>query len=309
MLGFRTASVSQSTLRRKVVDIKEYRSILGRLPIKSPTAEEMALLCPHLTPDQAVEAFTKGDGYVACPPLYVSNAYNVLAHRSEWVEEIKEWHDGKLVVVGTKNHPARIDSAFARRTRASYVDPQMHYDYGYDTLHFTEAIQFAEDNWGAELVLDNWACVVEIFIQDPTELVNDRYHKDYPRTKAVMSVALSRDINSIINDRSKPQSELMDDAIIKMSIDVFAWSEMRGSRGGYTDFKCAHCGAGLSLTHCTGCGHQFRDDQFRCGSNTPMSRKMVAFMRESGYSFAIDPEIAITAELERRMSYLAPSES
>lgn len=278
---------------------EEYRSLLGQLPIKNPMAEDMARMCPHLAQDQAVAAFTTGGGFVACPPLRVRNGFQILSYRKEWVEEIKVWRRDTQVVTGTKNHPPRLDWSYAGRTPASYANGKSHGDVFGNYKHVDEAVKFAEDNWGAELVLDDWVSVVEFYIQDPTDLVNDRYHTDYPRTKVALYVTLNRDWNEIINDRSKPESELIDEAISQMTLDPVVGYEIKGGRGASTEFNCAHCGAGLLLSSCTGCGHRFRDDHFRCGWYTPLSRKMVAFLRESGHDFAVDPEIAWKKERQR----------
>ena len=305
---------------------EEYRSIVGQLPIKCPTPQDMALVCPHLTPKEAVKAFMTGSGYVACPSIFIKNGFEIISYNKEWVEEIKD-KDGKII--GRKNHPAYLGWAYAGRTRASYEDltPHGHISLSYKSadkavylsgsyagktenksshgdlfLHYKrekEAIKFANANWGDELVVDNWVSVVEFFIQDPTDLVNDTYHTDSPRTKAVLGVALSRDLSSIINDRSKPTSELFDEAILHMTLDNVAWHEMKGGRGGYTEFNCAHCGSGLSLSSCMGCGHSFRDNQIRGGWNTPLSKKMVAFLQEAGHEFKINPEIAWNKEFQK----------
>lgn len=281
----------------------EYRSLLGQLPIKSPTAEGMARLCPHLTPEQAVAAFTTGNGYVACPPLRIRGAYQILSYNKEWVEtiEVSREKDGQrdASVKGTKNNPAMIRSAYANRALRSYADGKKHGDVFTETEYTDEAMAFAEANWGNELILDDWVSVVELYVQDPTDLVNDRHHQDYPRTKAVLYLALNRDLNYIINDHSQPESQLFDKAIAEMTLDPLVWNEIKGGRGVFTGFNCAHCGAGLALTACTGCGYRFRDDHFRCGWHTPLSPKMVAFLRESGHKFVIDPEVAWGKEQQR----------
>lgn len=282
---------------------QEYRSILGHLPIKSPAPEDMAKLCPHLTPQEALAAFTEGDGYVACPSLRVKNAFQIVSLSKEWVEtiEVSRIKGGTkdASVRGTKNHPARLDWSYAGRTPKSYADGKAHGDVFHHYLHMDKAIQFSDANWGNELILDNWVSVLQIYLQDPTDLVNDKYHTDYPRTKAVLGVALNRDLNEIINDHSKPESMLFDEAITELTIDQVVWHELKGGRGGFTDFNCAHCGAGLGLNCCTGCGHRFRDDQMRCGWSTPLSPKMVAFLCENGFQFKIDPKIAQEKELQR----------
>ena len=281
---------------------KEYRSILGQLPIKSPTPQDMAKLCPHLTIEEAVKAFTTNSGYVACPPLRIRHGFQIVSYQKEWVEEIRvsRVKDGTedASVTGTKNHPARLDWSYASRTPKSYADGKSHGDGFSCYKHKNKAMKFAEDNWGEELILDDWNSVVEFYVQDPTDLVNDKYHKDYPRTKAVLRVTLTRDLNEVINDHSKPESELFDEVISQITLDHIIWHEIKGAHSASTDFNCANCGAGLGLSLCSGCGHRFRDDHFRCGWNTPLSRKMVAFLRENGHEFKVDPEIAWKKERE-----------
>ena len=277
----------------------EYRSILGQLPIKCPTAKNMATLCPHLTTEEAVKAFTSGTGYVACPPLRIRHGFQIVSYSKEWVEKVTVRATHTQVITGTKNHPALLNYSYAGRTRASYEDRKSHGDVFASYKHIKKALAFAENNWGEELILDDWIDVVEFYIQDPTHLVNDRYHHDSPRTKAILRASLSRDWNEIHNDGSKPKSQLIDEAISQMTLDSVVWHELRGGRGGFTEFNCAHCGAGLGLTACSGCGHRFRDDQIRCGWPTPLSPKMVKFLRESGHVFKVDPEISWKNEQEQ----------
>ncbi|MFA6429931.1 MAG: hypothetical protein WCV84_05565 [Patescibacteria group bacterium] len=271
-----------------------YRAQLARLPIKNPTPEDMAAMCPHLTREGAVKAF-KAEHCVACPPLRIRGGFQIVSCSEEWVEQIVR--DG--VVTGTKNHPATLDWAYSGRTPASYVYEWPHGDVFIPYVHMDRAMKFAEDNWGEELILDTWVSAVECIIQDPTDLINDQYHRDDPRTKAVLGMALNRDTNAVNSDHSKPESALYDEIIAEMTLDHMVWSELKGGRGGGSRYNCAHCGAGLGLSSCSGCGHSFRDNQLRSGWSTPLSKKMVAFLREHGHVFAIDPEIAWTKEQAR----------
>lgn len=273
------------------MDRSEYRSLLGRLPIKSPTPADMAMLCPHLTTDEAVEAFTTNDGYVAVPPTRIRYGFLVIHYIKEWVEE--GWG-----VTGTKNHPAMLVWAFAARTQRSYTDGKSHGDVFTESKYMERAMRFAEGNWGDELILDDWACFTHFYVQDPTDLVVDAYHFGDPRTKAVLGVAFARDLNNIVNDLTKPQSELFDEAIARMALDPIEYAELKGGRGVYTVYNCAHCGAGLSLSICNGCGHSYHDNKIRSGWNTPLTRKMVEYLRESGHTFGIDPQIEWEKERE-----------
>ena len=266
---------------KQILSKKDYRKILERLPISNPKPEDMAAVCPHLTMEQAVTAFGKDSGYVACPPLRVKGAFQIVSYHK---------YEG---------HPPRLDWSFTCRAIQSYADLQSHGDIFGEYQYMAEAIKFAEDNWGDELVLDTWNSVLELHIQDPSELISIGYKKNQPITKAILYVALNRDLNEIINDHSRPESQLFDDAIVEMTIDDMVWHELKGGRGGYTDFNCAYCGSGLGLTGCGGCGHKFEDDHFRCGWSTPLSKKMVEFLQQNGHIFKKDPKIAWVSEIER----------
>lgn len=252
---------------------EEYRSILKRLPIKSPTPQDMAMLCPHLTAEEAVKAFMPGSGYVACPPLLIRNSF----HNLYFINDKIEWLS-------------------ASRTYDSYINRVPRGGVFSSCKHMDKAMKFAEDNWGNELILDDWVSMVEFYIDDPTDLMNEDKCKGYPRTKIMLYVALNCNFDIVFNDHSKPASEILDNAISQMTSDPFEWDELRGGRTKCAQFNCAHCGAGLSLTVCPGCGHKFRDNYYRCGWPTPLSRKMVSFLRDKGHVFKVDPEIAQTKE-------------
>lgn len=272
--------------KNQTLSKENYRKILERLPIKNPTSEDMAAVCPHLTMEQAVTAFGKDSGYVACPPLRVKGAFQMVSYHKEY-----------------EGRPPRLDWSFTGRTIQSYADLQPHGDIFGEYQYMVEAINFAEENWGDELVVDIWDSVLELYVQDPSDLISIGYKQNQPRTKAILYITLNRELNEIINDHSRPESQLFDDAIVEMTIDNMVWHELKGGRGGYTDFNCAYCGTGLGLTGCSGCGHRFEDDHMRCGWSTPLSKKMVEFLQQNGHVFKKDPKIAWDTETERYEKY------
>lgn len=96
----------------------------------TPPSMNMAMLCPHLTAEKAVEAFTTDSGYVACPPLRIHHGFQIVSHHKEWVEGVKvsRVKDGveDASVTGTKNHPALLVWSYPGRTRESYADGRSH---------------------------------------------------------------------------------------------------------------------------------------------------------------------------------------
>lgn len=247
----------------------EYLENLRRLPIENPTAEDMASVCPHLTKEQALAAFRCDSGHVACPPLRIRGGHNVIAFYKDWKKP-------------TLTH------AFSGRTLKSYANGKKHGDIFTPSIYMEEAMLYAEDNWGDELIQDNWVDVIRFHIQDPTNLSKN----GSPMTTHTLMVTINRDWNELINDHSKPESQLLDDAIMEMSLDPLIMNELKGGRGGFTQYNCAFCGHGLGLSGCNCCHHNFRDDQFRCGWDTPLSSKMVKFLQANGHVFKMNPKIA-----------------
>lgn len=128
-------------------------------------------------------------------------------------------------------------------------------------------------------------------IEDPTDL-----KKGYPKTTHELHVLFNRDFNDLMSDRLAPSSVNFDNAIVEMTLDKEKARELRGSMVGFTEYNCAHCGAGLSLRGCNSCGHEFKDDHFRCGWNTPLSPKMIAHLEQSGHKFVVSTDVAQKAE-------------
>ena len=124
--------------------------------------------------------------------------------------------------------------------------------------------------------------IVQIVLQDPTDLDSN----SSPKTKERLYLHLLRDWNELINDRSEPESNLINNSI------EFISSDLENYQPSYTEFSCAHCGAGLSLKKCNGCGNTFRDNYSRTGWDTPLSEKVVKFLQNNEHQFAIDPKIA-----------------
>lgn len=268
---------------------QEYRHLLSRLPIINPTLEDMIQLCPHLTREQVISAFSAGTAYVACPGLKVRGAFQIISLSAGWSEKVKVHRAGDPNVInGNKEHPPRLNGSYAGRIKDDCT-------YAYAK----EAIAFSENNWGNELVEDTWSSVCQIILDDPTDLRTEGYGAGGPRTKAILCFGVNCDWNDLNNKRTKLHSEAIDDAIVILTLDAMVWHEIKGSRGGYTDFNCAHCGSGLGLSGCSGCGHNFKDNQFRTGWHTPLSKKMVACLLEAGHVFPINPEIAWKKEKEK----------
>jgi len=138
-----------------------------------------------------------------------------------------------------------------------------------------------------------------VYIQDPRTLVAHSWGGsalEYPKTIYAVNCTLDRQWNTILNDHSAPLSRLWDTAISECTMDPIIAMELRGGRGDFTEFNCAHCSHGLGLTGCRGCGYKFKDDHFRCGWYTPLPQKIIRFVEVAGHKFGKNPELARAAE-------------
>lgn len=262
----------------------EYRAALGRLPIANPTEEDIKALCPHLSIDEAMKAFEADSGYLACPPLKVKGAFQIIGYRKGKSKAI-EGCEPKLSL-------AKINWSFAGRAAGLYYginpanDTYTHYRFS------EEAIKFAEDNWGQELIADDWSDVVKFIIKDPSDLADTRWHKDQPKLKAILYVTLDCKLSEINPGKQMPESVAFDKHILYMTIDKAIRHELKAARSGHVHHNCAYCGAPLSLFGCDNCNHKFEDDNIRCDDTMPLSVKMTEFLREKGHKFHISPRIA-----------------
>ena len=172
-------------------------------------------------------------------------------------------------------------------------------------------------------MLDTWESFVSISLDDPKQLLSSKtkpspmpyadggYNglKAYPKTVGVLHFTTKREWNDVCNDHCKPRSEVIDADIVEVTLDHFVSAELRGGRGGYSRFNCARCGSGLGLRECSACKVRFDDDEYRCGGDTPLSRKMVQCCVQAGLSFETDPELAMKAERNHWAKYYAPEEA
>lgn len=242
-----------------------------RRAIKNPTTADVAAIAPHLDERQLEQVFRREMGgvlYFAIPPIRVKYGYLVA---SRWEREGDQY----------------LDLAYASRTPESYADSRSHGSVFSRTAFQPEAMHYAEEHWGDQLILDTWVDYGEVCIQDPTVLFRDR-----PTTKSTVYYTLDRDANALLNDGSAPSSEVWNNALVTITTDLIEGMELRGGRGGHVDFNCANCSYGLSLVGCDNCGFEFRDDGVRTGHTTPLPMRIVTLLQKRGHAFGMDPATA-----------------
>lgn len=243
--------------------------MLRSLPIYKPKVDQVKDLFPHLTIDEIKEVLTIGgerrSNYVAIPPLRIDGAFQIVSFNPKYKSD-----KGKV--------PVRLSWSNTGRTRESYADGRSRDDVFHPYKHMEKAITFARQNWACDLVLDDWVDFIEIHILDPTDL--HKFSVLQESTKAVVSFTTTRPWSDIINDHSKPKSQVIDDAIAQITTDYLIAAELKGTRGGYIEFTS-------------------RDDQLSCSRETPLPSKINNYLIAQGFRFRQDPAIARQKEAQR----------
>lgn len=229
--------------------------------------EQIQAVCPHLTVTQIAELLVK-NSYFALPPVRVRGAFQVAS------------------VYCNGNGSFNFTISYAARTPASYASQDMypyHGDVFNDYDFMGEAMAYAEANWPEDLVLDDWVDFQNVYLDEPVDPA------EYAVGRRTIHLTTNRPWNYMINDRSAPLETLWDASIVHATLDRFEGAELKGGRGGYTNFNCFLCGGGLGLSGCHRCKRRFKDDGYRCGASTPLASKLVALIEATGHKFETHP--------------------
>lgn len=263
--------------------------ILKSLPITNPEIDQVKDLFPHLTADEICKLLNK-PAYIAVPPLKVEGAFQIVSF-------IKRHKTSNGMIVPASLNYANTGSITQSHTNDRHSN---HYDHLTEYHHINKAVRFAKENWSSDLSQDNWEDFIQIHLDDPTDLYDPGIFAGYPKTKAIISFTTTKKIRYIMNNRSKPQSQILDDAIAQITTDHHIACELRGDRtDAIVEFNCAYDGAGLDASNCRECGHTFKNDDFRTSWDTPLPAKIANHLIKEGFKFRKDPAIARQNEAEK----------
>ncbi len=249
-----------------------YQNILAFFSTASKlaaTPEIVGQLCPHLSKAEVKAIIAKAERekcsyYFAMPPLLIDNVVGVAC-----IEPASK--------DGSEPQVASISFVFAQKVTPKSV------------RYSKRALNFARRYWGDSLVTDKSKSYVTICVKDPTKLDDN----GSATTTTCVHFTTARNWQDLLADHSAPQSQLINNSILHIT-SVAALAMELGNEGGCygNDCCCAHCGGGLFLTVCTACNHNFEDDGWSCGWNTPLPEKIVSYLVQHGHQFAIDPAVA-----------------
>ncbi len=248
------------------MDFARYRKRLSTLPLLHPRPEDMAALCPHLSPDEAVAAFKSG-ARVGRPPLKATGAFPTLKFYPGWVD------DAEGVV-----YPPCIDHSVGH----------------FENPCAARALAFAQEHWGDRLMTHSSSMerLAEFRILEPVGSNLQEPALEHPRLLFTLGVSLVEDwVN--LSSRCDLTPEMVDRAILEMTVDPLEWEELLGGAGSFVQLNCARCGHYLSDEGCLGCKQYFALPRVPSGGTLPLSPKMVAYVQSNkGHTFPQDPLLA-----------------
>jgi hypothetical protein len=262
-------------------EVDEYLQLLGTLPATFRTrGKDWRKLFPHL-PGIRMEKILKARD-VACPPILVQNAVNVLR---------------------AKRSPSK-DTVTVEFYGSSKIDPEVNL-----CAYANEALEFSKTRWGSHLIENNWQYLIKIILQNPRDLsVADQV------VFSATNRSLRSGFNDIGDDNSAPQSVLLQKALVFVTSNSILGKELRAASR-YDAFSthaaCALCGWWLSGGACPGCETEFKHPQVDygyvgncCGPDGAMALKIAAAFRKAGHVFSIPPESMYAREKKEWDSFL-----
>jgi hypothetical protein len=121
-------------------------------------------------------------------------------------------------------------------------------------MHDFSARLYAEEHWGKELIEVGAQDAIKVYLQDPNTL--EVSHCAY--------IALSRPWLEIAKDKTKPKSELINEAIVYLTGDRLVFRELISAMpetiSAPVFFQCSGCGGELADNGCRMCKQTFAFD-------------------------------------------------
>jgi len=254
-----------------------YLTALHRLPIENPTEDDLAQLFPHLTKAEAVEAFARAGGAgVASPPLRVRDTVHVILR-----VDYPGPHVFSVRAVRVKCAPP-----------LGKAQPRVVEEFPYTE----RALRFANKHWRKKLIPDTWDKQLNINLHEAGET----------SPALVLFAAHKREVRELMQDRSHPQSEIFDAALVDVTLDPLVGHELSSGHQTYWISNCGYCGGSLGRVACTGCGSHNAGKLGSSNWHMPLSKKVVDFLRKSGHVFTRDP--ALAQEVEREVWFAVRQE-
>ncbi len=238
----------------------------GRAPV---TAAFAAQILPHLTKGEIRILLKKMQGrkypyYLAIPPVLAED--NVL-----------------VLSIWPRNYPSKGNAARFELSHTSNEPNKVNYG--------KRALTFARKHWGDQLVKRTWECTLTLAVQDPSKLTSS----NQPWHLFEICMALSADLNALNGKDYAPHSTVINDHIVYITHQPARKKELRGQRGGYSNYNCSRCSSGLGLESCK-CGFKFHDNKIRNGWDSALPQKVIAYLTNLGHTFVVDPKLAQAVE-------------
>lgn len=230
--------------------IKRIEQLRTQVRYYDPQVADICALAPHLTHAQAAELLEtcRADAertYFVGPGLSVRGALQVYC--LDWERRVAPG-PAKAGLVAQRRlmlyraHTARVKASYACR-EAGVPAGSCFYGYPWQT----EALDWAEVNYGEELAWDTSREVLLGFLVSPGTKENSAF------VSGQFTAWLDRPVAEIRKDTSEPLCELMDDAILRLSYYSIVQDELVGNHLPVRAVYCGLCGGAVGDTHCLFC--------------------------------------------------------
>lgn len=239
--------------------------------VEDPTLGQMLAVCPHLTQEQLEQSFMVEGAAVAVPSIKVKGSF---------------WTANYFRSVSNRE-PSIFSVSLHCRTLSSYGSGQRKLrHYPFPVLYQAEAMAYAEEHWPESLVLDNWEGFVQVDILDPSTVISTRlegltFYRPY-----VIYVGLKEKWSTLWRS-GRVGAGAWDNAIAITTLNCIEGQEIKGYRGVHHQVNCAHCGGGLGLGVCHGCGVNLPLDRSKVGyyGDAPLPMALRQLLEEHGHHF------------------------
>jgi|GEM_PF-1909337 len=144
-----------------------------------------------------------------------------------------------------------------------------------------EALAYAQEHWGSDLVAKTWK---DVLVFDLLPSGNE------PLLLRVVC-AISRTNQELVDDRSAPKHELIEQCTVLATADPAELLEI-GQFAGWTHLTCSRCGHGIEDSGCFQCNSIYMNMRtaLGCNSNIGMPLPVAEAALAAGYKFTVEPE-------------------
>lgn len=264
--------------------VQKYKGIIIDAKNANEYVEQAIPILPYLREEDLSRLYNdtneshekKQSTYFASPPLLVDNLCRVLT-----MEKTVKSASVKEIIYEPNKYS--IQDGFCAATRESYTDGKLHGNVDHSPFLFQcKALDYGRKHWPNTL-----------YVQPPMD--KKRYIFSDPARNAsfgggaesvfTLYTTFDRRYNDLINDHTKPQSDIQDDHIVTITYDPILADEISSGAGGYTSSPiCIYDGSSLNACSCNVCQRTFNKDHFNMIGGYTVPNKLYEYLQQNEHN-------------------------